>query len=85
MWAWLMQGWHDEDLDAGIWQMREELITSSPDLVLFDTAKKHAPTGKVRLHAPPRLPMELSLAIRDAAAKLFKVGTTLPVYCLKSM
>ena len=63
----------DAWLDARMAQMKEEAVTSQPDMVIYGTRKKHEATGRVRIRSPPRLPLELSMSIRDAAVKAFMV------------
>ena len=48
-------------------------MTSQPDMVIYGTRKKHEATGRIRIRSPPRLPLELSMSIRDAAVKAFMV------------
>lgn len=47
---------------------------ANPEMLMYDTEKKHSATKRVRIHSPPRLPTELTMGIRDSAAKAFKVG-----------
>lgn len=69
-----MQGFTDEDaLHAELWKKREAIVTSTPNMVLFDTAAKQEPTGRVRIRCPPRLQPDITMAVREAAAKAFVV------------
>lgn len=56
-------------------EAKEQLLLSNPHTVLYDTAAKHAPTGRVRVRSPARLSTEMNMAIRDAAAKAFVVSS----------
>lgn len=55
-------------------QARTNFLLDNPDVVLFDAAKKLCATGRTRIRSPARLPTELTMAIRDAAAKAFKAS-----------
>ena len=69
------QGYTDEDeLDKELWQAREEAVTSTPSMVLFDTAAKTSSSNRIKIHSPPQLPVRVTLAIREAAEKVFAVS-----------
>lgn len=55
--------------------VKAELTTAEAHATIFDWAKKHTPTGHVKLHTPPRLAGPLVHALRTAAARVFKVST----------
>lgn len=59
----------DEQLAAE----KETFMFQNPEVLLYDTEKKHTVTRRVRLRSPARLSTELNMAIRDAAAKAFLV------------
>ena len=71
----MLQGFTDEDeLDRELWQAREEFVTSTPSMVLFDTAAKTSPSNRLRIQSPPQLPVRVTLAIREAAERIFTVS-----------
>ena len=77
------EGWTNNEemdawLDARMAQTKEEAVTSQPDMVIYGTTKKHEATGRIRIRSPPRLPLELSMSIRDAAVKAFMVTPSRP-------
>lgn len=49
-------------------------MTSTPSMVLFDSAAKLQPSNRVSIRSPPHLPAKVTLAIREAACKAFKVA-----------
>lgn len=72
-----MQGKTDEELDEELPLIKEATLLTNIDMLIYDTEKKHEPTGLSRVRSPIRLPVELTMAIRDAACKAFKASSRL--------
>ena len=68
-----LQGWSEEQADEMQALAKAEVVNSNVLATVFDTAKKHTPTGHVRLHTPPRLEKHLTQALRAAAVRAFQV------------
>lgn len=72
----LAQGYTNEDeLDKELWAARESAVTSTPRMVLFDSNAKLEPSNRVSIQSPPQLPVAVTLAIREAACKVFSVSS----------
>lgn len=61
-------------MDEQIAAEKEAFLLQNPEVLLYDTEKKHTATKRVRLRSPARLPTELNMAIRDTAVKAFLVS-----------
>ena len=71
-----LQGYtNDAELDKDLWDIRQRTIASNPSMVLFDSTAKLNPNQRVKTQSPPQLPVAVTLAIREAAAKVFSVST----------
>ena len=68
-----LQGWSQEQADELCALTRSEVLSTNAQANMFTQLKKHAPTGQVKLHTPPRLPKHAVQALRAAAVRAFKV------------
>lgn len=67
------QGYSKEQIDSVMAGSREAFLQNTGMSTYAELLENMLPDTRIRLHSPPRLPMELNWGLRLGAARLFKV------------